>query len=63
MEESKEVELLRVFAVVNTDTKESKYGWKFGGNFNAYTLIGLLESITFGLLKDLNDRATKEVTF
>jgi len=52
---SPSVEVLKVVFVVDKDTGEKKFAWKFGNqNINLYMLVGVLNKIENELLEKIN---------
>ena len=52
---SPSVEVLKVVFVVDKDTGEKKFAWKFGDrNINLYMLVGVLNKIENELLEKIN---------
>jgi len=54
------VELLKVFAIADPETGEKKFAWKFGGELNIYTMVGVLKSIIHNLLTQLQENTFQE---
>ena len=52
---SPSVEVLKVVLVIDKDTGEKKFAWKFGdSNINLYMLVGVLNKIENELLEKIN---------
>ena len=52
---SPSVEVLKVVLVVDKDTGEKKFAWKFGNqNINLYMLVGVLDTIKNDLLQKIH---------
>lgn len=56
------VELLKVYAVADPETGAKTFAWKFGGELNIYTMVGVLKSIIHNLLAQLQDKTFQEKT-
>ena len=54
------VEMLKVYAVVDPETGEKNFAWKFSGKFNIYTMVGVLKSIIHNLLTQLQENTFQE---
>lgn len=51
---SPSIEVLRVMFVIDKDTGEKKFAWKFGNqNINLYMLVGVLDTIKNDLLQKI----------
>lgn len=58
LDESPSVEVLRVVLVVDKDTGEKKFAWKFGNeNINLYMLIGVMDLIKHDLLQKTHSKS------
>ena len=53
------VEVLRVMLVVDKDTGEKNFAWKFGNkNINLYMLVGVLDTIKNDLLQKVRAKSS-----
>ena len=59
LEGSPAVEVLRVMFVVDKDTGEKNFAWKFGNqNINLYMLVGVLGTIKNDLLQKIREKSS-----